>query len=80
MNIKGEKLKALGQALGYAVMYAKTESETAEFALLKLEVDNEIIKEVELKKLQDEHDKMGCIFMYCASSPKCQGKCKHSIN
>lgn len=77
MEIKGTRLKTLQQALGYSVMFAKTESETAEFALLKLEVDSAINKEQLLKTQQEEHDKMGCPYMYCSSNPKCKGKCRY---
>ncbi len=78
MEIKGLRLKALQQALGYSVMHAKTESETAEFALLKLDIESAINKENIHVLRQEEHDKMGCPFVYCAYTPKCVGKCGNS--
>ena len=38
LDLFQHELKMLDQALGYAVMYAKTEEETAEFAMLKVKV------------------------------------------
>lgn len=44
MELSNYEIKSLQQALGYAVMFAKTEEETAEFAMLKIKVDGEIIR------------------------------------
>lgn len=44
IDLSKHELQQLGQALSYAVMYAKTESETAEFAMLKVKVEGEITK------------------------------------
>lgn len=78
MKLSKHEMKALGQALSYAVMYGKTEEETAEFAMLKVKIDGEITKQFEFDKIQSEHDKKGCPFMYCDSLPACVGKCKYS--
>jgi len=77
MKLTWSQLLTAQQALAYAVMYAKTEHETAEFALLKLDIDEAIIR----KKIYKEHDKMGCPcvpFNYCDSIPKCEGKCRYA--
>jgi len=44
MNLSKHETIQLGQALSYAVMYAKTEEETAEFAMLKVKIEGEIAK------------------------------------
>ena len=78
MELNWSRLLIAQQALGYAVMYAKTEHETAEFALLKLDIDEAIIRQKVYSEQQSEHDKMGCPFKYCDSSPKCEGKCRYA--
>ena len=78
MELNWSRLLIAQQALGYAVMYAKTEHETAEFALLKLDIDEAIIRKKAIKEIQKEHDKMGCPFNYCDSNPKCKGKCRYA--
>ena len=75
MNLTRSQLLIAQQALGYAVMYAKTESETAEFALLKLDIDGAIIRQDEAKRIHGSLD--GCPFKYCDSNPKCVGKCRY---
>ena len=77
MKLTFSQLLVAQQGLGYAVMYAKTEQETAEFALLKLDIDEAIIREKVYEEQQKEHDKMGCPFMYCDSNPKCVYKCRY---
>lgn len=69
------ELKMLEQALGYAVMYAKTEEETAEFAMLKLKVDKEILVQNQLAEKKSQHRKMNCPYQYCSQNPKCEGTC-----
>lgn len=69
MKLTLRQLQVLQQALGYAVMYAKTEHETAEFTLIKLDIEESIIRENQLKEKQIEHDKKGCIFQYCSLNP-----------
>lgn len=44
MKLSKHETVQLGQALSYAVMYAKTEEETAEFAMLKVKVEGEIAR------------------------------------
>ncbi len=44
MKLSKHETEQLEQALSYAVMYAKTEKETAEFAMLKVKVEGEIAK------------------------------------
>ncbi len=69
------ELNMLQQALGYAVMYAKTEEETAEFAMLKLKVDKEILVQQQLAEKKSQHDKMNCPYQYCSKNPKCMFTC-----
>lgn len=77
MNIElfNHELKMLYQALGYAVVNAHTESETAEFTMLQLKVNSAILKEEEAAKRKERHDKMNCVFKYCSQNPKCEGTC-----
>jgi hypothetical protein len=44
MKLSKHETIQLSQALIYAVMYAKTEEETAEFAVLKIKIEGEITK------------------------------------
>lgn len=74
MKLTKRQLATAQQALGYAVMYAKTEEETAEFVLLKLDIDGAIIRQKETERIKSEHEKMNC------SNPKCEGKCRYSGN
>lgn len=62
MELTKRQLLTMQQVLGYAVMFAKTEHETAEFALLKLDIDSAIISHNTLELHKAEHDKMGCPF------------------
>lgn len=78
MELTWSQLLLTQQALGYAVMYAKTEHETAEFALLKIDIDEAIIRKKYADEKKAEHDKMGCPFNYCDSNPKCEGKCRYA--
>jgi formate dehydrogenase maturation protein FdhE len=78
MELTKRQLLTAQQAVGYAVMYAKTESETAEFALLKLDIDGALIRIEASEQKKAEHDKMDCPFNYCDSNPKCQNICHHS--
>lgn len=78
MELSKRKLLTAQQALGYAVMYAKTESETAEFALLKLDIDGALIRIDAAEKRKAEHDKMGCPFHYCDNMTPCKGKCRYA--
>lgn len=75
MELTIRQLITAQQALGYAVMYAKTEEETAEFTLLKLDIDSAIIRQDEVTKKYGSLDK--CPFVYCDSSPKCKDKCRY---
>lgn len=79
MEFKKSKLETIKNALQYAVMYAKTESETAEFALLLVDVETAIVSEVEQeKRIESLKSLEGCVFKYCAYNPKCEGKCNHA--
>ena len=78
MDLSKRQLLTAQQALGYAVMYAKTEHETAEFALLKLDIDGMLIRQAAAEQREKEHEKMGCPFNYCDSNPKCEGKCHYA--
>ena len=78
MNLSKNQMLKVQQAVGYAVMYARTEHETAEFALLKIDIDEALIRQNALEMQQSIHDKMGCPFMYCDSKIKCVGKCRHA--
>jgi hypothetical protein len=77
MNLElfNHELEMLYQALSYAVMYANTEAETAEFAMLKVKVNSAIVKEQQNTLQKKAHDKMNCIFKYCSQNPKCEGTC-----
>ena len=76
MEFKNEKLELLKNALGYAVMYAKTESETSEFGFMYVEVCSAIVSETEQKKRIEKLKSLdGCVFKYCAYNPKCVGIC-----
>lgn len=50
----------------------------AEFALLKIDIDEAIIRKKYADEKKAEHDKMGCPFNYCDSNPKCEGKCRYA--
>lgn len=78
MDLSKRQLLTAQQALGYAVMYAKTEHETAEFALLKLDIDGMLIRQEAAEQKEKEQEKMGCPFKYCDSNPKCEGKCRYA--
>lgn len=79
MEFKKSKLETVKNALQYAVMYAKTESETAEFGLLLVDVQVAIVEEAEQEKRIEKLKSLdGCVFKYCAYNPKCEGKCTHS--
>ena len=78
MELTKRQLLTMQQAVGYAVMYAKTEHETAEFALLKIDIDGALIRIDAAEQRKAEHDKMDCPFNYCDSNPKCVGICHHS--
>jgi hypothetical protein len=78
MDLSKRQLLTAQQALGYAVMYAKTEHETAEFALLKLDIDGMLIRQDAAEQREKEQEKMGCPFKYCDSNPKCEGKCRYA--
>ncbi len=78
MELSNHEMRQLGQALSYAVMYGQTEEETAEFAMLKVKVNGEIVRREESAKRKAEHDKMGCPFHYCDSNPPCKEKCRYA--
>jgi hypothetical protein len=78
MDLSKRQLLTAQQALGYAVMYAKTEHETAKFALLKLDIDGMLIRQDAAEQREKEQEKMGCPFKYCDSNPKCEGKCRYA--
>lgn len=78
MDIKKSKLETVKNALQYAVLNARTEAEEAEFALLLIEVQTTIVEEDELeKRIAPFRSLPNCPFVYCDSSPKCEGKCRH---
>lgn len=83
MNLNKRQLKITQQALGYAVMYAKTEQETAEFALMKLDIDEALIR-IEIPTSQvatglpASTSLDGCPFHYCDKNPKCEGNCRYN--
>ena len=78
MEISKRQLLLMQQAIGYAVMYAKTEHETAEFALLKLDIDGMLIRMKAAEHRQRNHENKGCPFNYCDSTPECEGKCRYA--
>lgn len=75
LELFNHELKMLYQALGYAVVNAHTEAETAEFAMLQLKVHHQILVQEELDKKIAEHKKMECVFKYCCQNPPCEGTC-----
>jgi hypothetical protein len=78
MEFKKSKLEIVRNSLKIAVMYAKTESYTAEFALLLLDVESAIIQEAEQeKRIEALRSLDGCPFVYCDDNPKCDGKCHY---
>lgn len=78
MDIKKHKLETVKNALQYAVINAKTEMETAEFAMLLVDVQVAIIEEAESEKRVEELKSLpGCVFVYCGNRPKCVGMCVH---
>jgi len=80
MKLSKRQMQLVKEALGYGVMFSKTESETAEFAIFKMEVETQIRLQSEFETKQAEHDKLGCPFKYCDSEIKCVGKCKYNTN
>ena len=79
MEFKKSKLELVKNALQYAVWNAKTESETAEFALVLLDVQSAIVREAEHEKQIEKLKSLdGCVWHYCAYNPKCEGKCVHA--
>lgn len=55
MELKKHRLKIVRDALSYAVMFARTEGETAEFALTLMDVETAIMEEQEEEqKLKDK--------------------------
>jgi len=78
MKLTKRQLLTAQQAVRFAVICSKTESETAEFALLKLDIDEALIRMEAEEKRKAEHDKMGCPFYYCDSNPPCKGKCHYA--
>lgn len=78
MRLSWGQLLTAQQAVGYAVMFAKTEEETAKFALLKIDIDEAVIRAKAYKEKNDLHERMDCPFKYCDSNPKCEGKCRYS--
>lgn len=79
IELSEHELHQLGQALSYAIINAKTESETAEFAMLKVKIEGEIVRHRELKNYIDTIKSLEvCPFKYCDSNPKCTGKCRYA--
>lgn len=78
MKIEKSRLVTVKNALQYAALYAKTQSETAEFAIMCVEVESAILKEKETEAMIAEQRRKGCVFNYCDSMPSCKDKCKYS--
>ena len=79
MKFEKSKLETIKNALQYAVISAKTESETAEFGLLLLEVQSGIESEKEWEKRKKEMSSLdGCPFCYFYSVQKCESKCRYA--
>ena len=78
MEFKKSKLETVRNALKIAVMYAKTESYTADFALLLVDVESAIIEEKEQEKRLEKLKPLdGCPFHYCDGKITCEGKCRY---
>ena len=75
MDIKGKNLEIVKNALQYAVLNAKTEQETAEFALLLTDVQGEIYKTKKDAMVFGSLE--NCPFKYCDKNPKCEGTCRY---
>lgn len=78
MNIEKSRLVTVKNALQYAALYAKTESEAAEFALMCVDVEGAIAKEKETEAMIAEQRRKGCVFYSCDNMPPCKDKCKYS--
>lgn len=78
MELTYSQLLTVKESLSYAVLFAKTEHETAAFSLLLIDVQDSLIRESLNISNKERHDKMGCPFKYCDSNPKCEGKCRYS--
>lgn len=78
MEFNKSKLETIKSALMYAVMYAKTEQETAEFSIMLVDVEGKIAEEAETEARVKQYESLpGCVFKYCGYQPKCEGKCTH---
>ena len=79
MELKKSKLLLVKDALIYGTMFSKSESETAEFALLLVEVTGKIEEEKQQEKYVETLKSLdGCPFHYCDRNPKCDGKCRYA--
>lgn len=79
MNLSKEKILKIQQAIGYAIIHAKTESETSEFALLKLDIDKILII-IETQEKIEIRNKMKCLYNECQVNPKCENICRYHKN
>lgn len=78
MEFKNEKLQLIKSAIMYAIMYAKTEAETAEFSLMLVDIEVGIAEDEQTEeRIEKLKSLQGCVWKYCAYSPKCEGKCIH---
>ncbi len=78
MELSLHELKQLSQALSYAIVNSPHETQTAEFAMLKVKVEGQIVRQEEHLKRKTQHSKMNCQFHYCDSNPPCKDKCHYS--
>ncbi len=76
MKFSIDELKLIAESLKYGVGYSRSESETAEFALLLVKLEGGIVA---AKQSAERVEKLkslpGCVFHYCPNRPKCEGKC-----
>jgi hypothetical protein len=82
MQFNKRELDIIIQALGYGTVFAKTQGETAEFALLKMKVEKQIMNDgLPISQvatgLPASTSLDGCPFHYCDKNPKCEIKCRY---
>lgn len=77
MELTLNELSLVKEALGYGLLFSKSEAETAEFALLKMKVEKNLKNDKAGKPVSTSLD--GCPFHYCDKKPKCEGNCRYNL-
>ncbi|RKD18999.1 hypothetical protein BCY91_14070 [Pelobium manganitolerans] len=88
MELTLNELSLVKEALGYGLLFSKSEAETAEFALLKMKVEKNLFNDFmntgqHLRSqvatgLPASTSLDGCPFHYCDKKPFCEGKCRYN--